>query len=126
MIQIHNITNKDIVEKIIIECDLECAGDEKYLGIFDGENIVGFAQFVYYSDTLRIKFISFEFDDFSLSDALMKTLFYYADLHKMNYLFLPSSLSKYSEYLNFQKVDNGYILNLNELQTEIKCKCRKD
>ena len=126
MIQIHNITDKDTVENLIIKFDLECSGDEKYLGIFDGENLLAFSQYLFYDEMLYIKYISFILDDYSLYDAMMKSLFYYADLNKSKQLFLPDSFSKFSEFLDFKKVSQGYIVNLNDEQTNNKCKCRKD
>lgn len=104
---------------------LTISNNNMILGITEQNRLLEFAQYSMEKDHLNIKYVSQISNDFSLYDALMKTLIFYADLSKLRYIKTDLSLADFASKMKFDLVQNEYVFDIYDMNKQ-KCKCEKE
>ena len=119
MIEIHKITDKDIINKIA-----NSDTTQEFVGIFDNNELLEYASYVINKIENEMVVTSFPANSNSiiLADSLLKTLIFYADISKIRFIVFDFSCDYIVKKYIYEIKNNKYVIDLYN-QNITSCSC---
>ena len=114
MLEIKELHNADIVQKLLSECHQNNIGDHHILAAISDGTVQDFICYSLSDDCICIEYISQNQNDFAITDGLIKTLLFKCDITKIVRVTIPKKFSSIAQLFGFTLIGDVYSLRLDE------------